>query len=207
MSGGDTPDGWRHRVVAHSDLDATDRPGEPATAIEYRVDAERTVRLLGETLSRLHAVELHDDEPAASLTPAVVAAAAAAGLRAGSLAPERGAAYAHLGPERLVEVLVEGAATAAARSGPPVLTHGSPCLSNLRCARGSAVGFVAWEAAAPADRHRDLAVAARSVAEDLTPVLVPVLFEHYRGPRPDPILLDWWSLAAELLVVRVPAQG
>jgi DNA repair protein RadC len=50
-------------------------------------------------------------------------------------------------------------------------------------------------------------LARRSVAEDLTPVLVPVLFEHYRGPRPDPILLDWWSLAAELLVARVPAPG
>ncbi len=207
MSGVDTPDGWRHRIAVHSDLDATDRTGEPATAIEYRVDAERTVRLLGETLSRLHAVELHDAEPAAPMTPAVVGAAAAAGLRAGSLVAVRGDAYAHLGQERLVEVLVEAAPAAADRSGSPVLTHGAPCLANLRCDLGSAVGFVAWEAAAPADRHRDLAVAARSVAEDLTPVLVPVLFEHYRGPRPDPILLDWWSLAAELLVARVPAPG
>lgn len=191
--------------MARSGLDASGRPGEPATAIEYRVDAERTVGLLAETLSRLHAVQLDGEDHPVPLTPTVVAAAATSGLLAGSLVAGRGAAYAHLGQERLVEVLVEGAAAAAGRCDEPVLTHGAPCLANLRCARGSAVGFLGWDDAAPADRHRDLAVAARSVAEDLTPVLVPVFFEHYRGPRPDPVLLDWWSLAAELLVPRVSA--
>ena len=79
-----------------------------------------------------------------------------------------------------------------------MLTHGSPTLANLRCADGSAVGLVAWSGAAVADRYRDLAVAARSVAVDLAPILVPVFFDHYGTTSPDAVLLDWYSLAAEL---------
>jgi hypothetical protein len=32
----------------------------------------------------------------------------------------------------------------------------------------------------------------------MAPVLVPVLFDHYGEHAPDPIRLDWFSLAAEL---------
>ena len=49
-----------------------------------------------------------------------------------------------------------------------------------------------------ADRHRDLAVAATDVASRLGPMLVPVFFDRY-GARPDPLRLDWWALAHQLL--------
>ena len=49
-----------------------------------------------------------------------------------------------------------------------------------------------------ADRYRDLAVAARSVAVDLAPILVPVFFDRYGTTAPDAVLLDWYSLVAEL---------
>jgi aminoglycoside phosphotransferase len=195
------------RLIARSGLDATGQPGEPATAVEYRVDAERTVRLLGETLARLHAVELAPDECSAALTPERIAASAAEAVAAGRVASDRTPAYAHLPAERLLQVLTDGAPQIAARSEPPVLTHGAPTLSNLRCERGSAVGFVEWDAVAVADRYRDLAVAARSVARHLVPILVPVLFEHYRASSPDPVRLDWYSLAAELLVPSGADQG
>ena len=43
--------------------------GEPATSIEYRVDAERTVRLLAAALAALHATELSDGERACGARP------------------------------------------------------------------------------------------------------------------------------------------
>ena len=167
--------------------------------MEYRVRPERTVELLADTLARLHAVELSDDERAgASALPMLAERSARRTVQVGSPGPS-----AHRRtPTSATTASCRSSAAApplpTARSGTPVLTHGSPTLANLRCANGSAVGLVAWSGAAVADRYRDLAVAARSVAVDLAPILVPVFFDRYGTTSPDAVLLDWYSLVAEL---------
>jgi len=120
----------------------------------------------------------------------------------GGSSPKQGFLSAHR--QRLVAILRSGAPTPE-RSRPPVLTHGAPRLELLRCRDGAAVGFVGWEGAAVADPYRDLAVAARSVATGLGPMLVPALFERCGIDRPDPILVDWYALVDQL--ERLAARG
>ncbi len=187
-------------LVARSGLDARGLPGEPATSVEYRVDAERTVQLLADVLADLHATELTAADRDSAVGAEQYASAAAAAHVDGRLRrDERSAAYAHMDDERLVEVLVGGAPGAAARRDRWVLTHGAPTLAHLWCARGSAVGLVGWDRPAVADPYRDLAVAAHCIATEMAPILVPVLFERYGERSPDPVRLDWFALAAELL--------
>ena len=184
---------------------AADGDGVPASSPEYRFDVEHTVGLLAGALARLHSTPV--SEPVGPLDPDQVVAQARAALEAGSLSADRlAAAYRHVEPVRLVEILAEGRSArlddaAEAR----VLTHGRPTLDALRCQDGVVLGLAGWERAALADRYRDLAVAASSVATDLGPMLVPTFFERYaaaandaRYDHPDPLRLDWYALAAEL---------
>ncbi len=189
-------------LVARSGLDATgaDAPGGDvvaATEAEYRYDPERTVGLLAGALTRLHAVTVPDGTVPV-LDPGSLVARAERALDEGLLHAEGlDDAYAHMAPERLVAILRSGA-PAEERSRPPVLTHGAPTLEHLRCRDGAAVGFVRWDGAAVADPYRDLAVAARSVATGLGPMLVATLFERCGIDRPDPVLVDWYALVDQL---------
>lgn len=196
---GTTADG-EPGAVARSGLDARGRPGEPATSVEYRVDAERTVGLLAEALASLHATVLTPEDQRAALGPPKLVEMARTAVAASDSRTGRQGAYAHLDDDRLLEILAEGADRIGTRVDPPVLTHGAPSLAHLWCDRGRLVGLVGWSHPAPSDRYRDLAVAARSIATDLTPALVPVLFERYGEVQPDPVRLDWYALAAEMIL-------
>lgn len=197
-------DAARRAAVAEG-LVAEPRAGVPASSPEYRFDVEHTVGLLASSIARVHAVTLpQGSDP---LAPDDLVALAREALAAGQLRTESLAeAYRHVEPARLVEILAEGRGTRLGRADePPVLTHGRPTLDALRCEDGAALGFAGWERAAVADRYRDLAVAASSVATDLGPMLVPTFFERYaaavhddRYDHPDPLRLDWYALAAEL---------
>lgn len=201
-----TPSEALARAIARSGLDATDLGGDPATSIEYRAQAEHTVGLLASTLARLHGLDpvgpvtSGDTSSLPVMGPAHVVHRARTALAAGELVQPRSAAYRHLADDRLVQVLEQGAEDLAVPDSAVVLTHGAPTIGHLRCRAGSAIGLVGWEQAALGDPYRDLAVAARSVAQQLTPTLVPVFFERYGELRPDARRLDWYSLATELLV-------
>ena len=173
--------------------------GEPATSIEYRVDAERTVAAARPTCSPGCTPTECDAEARRLVLDAreiaTLAATSVGGPRSTST-PRTHRRTPHVTDERLVEILLEGPRAQRLATIRRVLTHGSPTLANLRCDRGSAVGLVDWGGAAVADPYRDLAVAARSVATDLAPILVPVLFDRLRRPSaPIPFRLDWYSLA------------
>ncbi len=196
-------------LVERSGLDATGCAGEPASSVEYRVDAARTVGMLARALADLHSLEVDPlvDQP---LTAADIAGGAdahetvqrdrgePADAGGSSSRPSRTGAYRHMERSRLAEILVDGAPGIDDRSTRRVLTHGAPTLSQLWCAKGELVGFVGWGRAAVADPYRDLAVAARGIAEEMPPVLLQVFFEQYGLDHPDPIRLDWYSLADEL---------
>ncbi len=178
------------QLLAASGADATSNADAvPASNVEYRFDPERTVGLLARSLAVLHSIVPPTEEQALS-TSAVLADRTADPIRADQL--DEG--YAHMSPDRLLEILADSEPSA---DGPLVVTHGDPTLDTLRCVDGKAVGFVDWEGAGVADPHRDLAAAAASIAANLGPMLVPVFFETY-GRRPDPSRLEWWSLALQL---------
>jgi aminoglycoside phosphotransferase len=217
------------RTIAATGLDATGRNGTPASEPEYRFDVESTVAMLARTLASLHDHRVAGADGIAVLTPDGIVAEVRSSVRDGALCSESlSAAYRHMPIERLVQILDDTrppsptppeAASAApgdapSRSatskdasgvGPLVPTHGRPSLDRLHGKGGAPLGFVGWERFALADPYRDLAVAARSVANDLGPMLVPALFDHYFAARqpggfgtPDPVRLDWYALAAEL---------
>jgi aminoglycoside phosphotransferase len=190
--------GHMAELLAIRRLDATGVDGSPADGVEYRFDIEHTVGMLAEVLAQLHSTPVADAAAAGAvrLSPADLVDEA---RRAAPAPPRLSAAYQHMSRDRLLEVLAESAPRDSAEQA---LTHGRPVLGNLRCHRGVPVGLVGWDGLALADVHRDLAVAARSIAADLGPVAVPGFFEAYSrssdGWMPDVVRLDWYALAAEL---------
>jgi aminoglycoside phosphotransferase len=191
-------------VVRRAGLDATGAEARPASDPEYRFDPQATVAMLADALARLHALDPGGCEALGGapgetgrLTLEAVVARAEQEV-AGTGSPGLDAAYGHMEPGRLLEVLTAGAVDLGEPDASDlVLTHGAVSLSALRCHQGRALGFRGWSSAAVADRHRDLARAATVVAGSLGPMLVPELFERY-GRRPDPRRLDWWALADQL---------
>lgn len=186
-------------------LDADSAPDSdegiaPGTAPEYRFDAERTVAAFGDHLARLHRVGVGDTGPA--FEPAVLVDAARRRLAAGELvADELAPTYRHMAPDRLVQILGDGLdeVVERARAERPVLSHGRPVLGSFRFRRGEPLGFTDWAAVTVADRHLDLAVAASDVAGVFGAVVVPVLFDAYGDPPPDPQRIDWFALADALV--------
>ncbi len=186
-------------AIRRSGLDATGRSGEPATSIEYRVDAEGTVRRLGLVLAQLHRTELNAAELGAVLGPLELVERARRSVeRPLADRPPRSASYRHVDDPRLVAILEGGASRVAQRSTRTALTHGRPTLGTLWCFRGDALGLLGWAEAAIGDPHRDLAVAAGSIAAEFTPMLVPAFVDAYALFSPDVVAMDWYALAAEL---------
>lgn len=189
-------------------LVAGDDEGAPATDPEYLATPELVVDLLGTALGHLHACPTVG-AGVPELRPPDLVERARRRLAEGRIAPDSlPVSYRHMAPERLVDVLAQGAERAAT-GWAPVLSHGSPTVAHLRCRDGRALGFSHWEGAALADRHLDLAAAAADVAATLVPALLPQLVDRYLAtspdmPPPDPLLLDWYALAAVLVPVGPP---
>lgn len=153
------------------------------------------------------------------------ALAAAEGAVADGWTPSAGSPYAGVEPDRIVEVLRDGAARAEQRSSTPVPTIGRATFANLMLPepgdgpdlsgapnltfrrpskRSERPRFADSSDAALSDPYRDLAVAAADVVATFGPGAVLGLTAAYVEARPsieplDPIRLDWWSLAAAVL--------
>lgn len=181
--------------------------GTPLSDTGLLMEFDRCISVLAATLDRLAAsvVAAGGPESVSSdgadvwRSPAGIADAAANRLAAGSIDPGRlSAAYRSIQPERLVESLAERVDLVAGRSGALVLSNGAPVFDNIVVADGELVGLVSWERAAFADRHRDLAVAASGLVAFSGPAPIPALFSRLATDA-DPVLLDWYLLAVDLL--------
>ena len=187
-----------HPLVVERDVGAI---GRAASDPEYRSDPERTVTMLATLLG-----ELHDEHPAPGSLPVVAAVDVAEGLhrsheRGELVAARLDPAYRHMSLDRLVDVLVEGAASLGDRPV-DVLTHGAPTLEHLRVDDGRALGFTAWQLAALGDPARDLAPAVRSLVATYGPGVVPAFFARYPHPTPPVTVIDWYALADALGACR-----
>lgn len=185
----------RAHLIAIGVLGEGSRRGDAHDAL---VRPETTVGALGAVLARLHAAEVPQwlvgrlsRRTPADLVDAASRAVTDGRVTSGSLA----AAYRHVPPERLLEILEEGAATIEVDT--EVLTHGAPTLDRL-CGEVVAEALDDWQRAALADPHLDLAIAARDLVARLGPAVVPVLADAYAPGRIDPRRLDWYALAVEL---------
>jgi aminoglycoside phosphotransferase len=162
------------------------------------VRPEATIGALGSVLSRLHRSRPPEALAArlARRRPADLLDEARRAVKGDGPAPAPGGPYAHLPPRRLLEVLEAGVGRVGHEAA--VLVHGAPTLDRL-CGESVPDGLDDWARVAVADPHLDLAVAARDVVARLGPPMVPVLARSYGAESIDPIRLDWYSLAIELI--------
>ena len=194
-AGGDRADRLGQLIVTSS-ADAGGR-GISSIEPEYRLDAERTISRLATTLAGIHRVPI---EPIGLRTDTSVTLGPGDLIRqAEQTTGEVGTAYRHMTRERLLHVLREGAAAIATPPADLVLVQGSPTLANLRFDGPDAIGFEDWSGAALGDRYLDLAIAARDVAAIFGPAPIQAFFGEYGLELPDPVRLDWYLLAAELV--------
>jgi aminoglycoside 3'-phosphotransferase-2 len=119
---------------------------------------------------------------------------------ASGLVDERDFAAAHVG-RAAADLFQELVATRPADED-VVLTHGDYCLPNVILRSGTIggpglAGFVDVGRAGRADRHRDLALAARSITYNLGAAWVAPFFAHYGLAAPDPAKLAFFELLNE----------
>jgi aminoglycoside 3'-phosphotransferase II len=87
-----------------------------------------------------------------------------------------------------------------------VFTHGDYCLPNILLDRQPSRinGFIDWGHGGMADRYKDLALAARSLARNFGKQWVPLLFEEYGRPTPDQEKLKFYRAMDEITFYMVP---
>ncbi|MDY7103403.1 MAG: phosphotransferase [Actinomycetota bacterium] len=161
---------------------------------EHRMDLRATIAAIAGGLRELHDTVAVDDCPFdARYETEVDAVAARLGAGLVDVAHLR-PALARIKPERLVEIL-----RTSPRKGDDdlVVTHGDAAMPNVLVAAGSCTGLVDLGRLGVADRHRDLADCATSLAANIGPEALPPFFEAY-GIEPDAARLDQHTLIAEL---------
>lgn len=80
-----------------------------------------------------------------------------------------------------------------------VVIHGDPSLPNLMLGSGGFAGWVDVGRVGVGSRWCDLMIAATTVASNLGPMLVPVLFEAYGADPADTLAIDAYQLVEQFL--------
>lgn len=180
----------------------TDSDSAPASHEMYLMQIETTLGLLGRALSMVHSVALdlaNTNDDLETIAPATIVQQVRDLPPKPSGSPGISSAYAHMSRPELLTALVDGADAVTERADAPVLLQGTATLDNLRLNAFEIRGFSKWESVNRGDRHFDLAVASRDVVERCGPNGVAVLLDSYGLDLVDPVRLDWYSLALELL--------
>jgi aminoglycoside phosphotransferase len=174
--------------------------GSPATDPDHHQDPDALVLALAAGLRRVHDLPIDGFAGPTGVGPRVERARDRV---------ERGLvdradfepAYARFTPERLLELLLDARPTAAEEL---VVVHGDPTLSNLLLGPGAdgrlaVTGYLDVDRAGVADRYLDLAIAARSLATNLTPEALGPFFHAYGIEAPDLLKIDFYVLLDEFM--------
>ncbi len=158
-----------------------------------RLDSDRTLAAFATTLATLHAVPINDC-PFDSRN-AIRLADAEARVQSGLVRPEHlDVAYRQQSPERLLAVLHD----TLPDTEELVVTHGAYSLDNVMLNDGEVVGMLDVGRLGVADRHADLALAARSITRQLGPDAVGRFMIAYGLEWPDSRKIDFYLLLREL---------
>lgn len=167
-------------------------PGEDGAHLLHRVDSSRTVRAFGEALAALHALPVEGCPFDGRIERRL--ADARARVEADLVVRDRlDPPYRRHEPSRLLEVL-EGSVPDGEDL---VVAHGDYALDNVVLDDGAVVGYLDVGRLGVADRHVDLALAARSLARLVSPEAIPPFLLAYGLAWPDSRKIDFYVLLRE----------
>lgn len=168
--------------------------GSDASRPEHGAEPERLIQALGQTLRRFH-----DTTPVAGCPFDSTTATALAWARqrieadlvdAADFAP----LYSGLTPAELFEMMM---ATGVPSDDDQVVLHGDFCVPNVIVHQGAVSGLVDLGRCGVGDRHRDIAIAARSMAYNFGGPAVGLFLDAYGLDRPDLARLDFYVMLDE----------
>lgn len=167
-------------------------PGRMAHDAAFAGDVPRVVRLLAAGLRTLHTLDMRDCPFDQSLAVALAAAGERVRRRLvdeSDFDDERQGRTAH---DLYAELLATRPTTEDA-----VFTHGDYSLPNVLLDGEGIGGFIDWSRSGIADRHADLALAARSLAHNWGAEWVPLLFAEYGIAPVDAAKVAYYQLLDE----------
>jgi aminoglycoside 3'-phosphotransferase II len=177
----------------HEWLVLTALSGSDATSPDH-LDPEGLVRLLGECLRRFHDLAPAPSCPfdATTDTDLVRAKERAAAGRVDE--DDFEPIFAGMTASALYDLLV---ASRPAGDDDLVVLHGDYCVPNVIVDGGVLSGYVDVGRAGVGDRHRDLGIAARSIAQNFGGHAVGAFMDAYGVDRPDLARLDFFVMLDE----------
>jgi aminoglycoside phosphotransferase len=160
----------------------------------FRADMPRLVRLIAAGMRQIHSISIEDCPFDQRLDTRIEAARV---RMINGLVDEDDFDPQRRG--RSAEELYPGLLADRPRTEALVFTHGDYCLPNIIIDPANRVisGFIDWGSAGIADRHQDIALAARSLEYNFGAEWVPLLFEEYGIELIDPAKIEYYKLLDE----------
>lgn len=168
--------------------------GSDATRPEHQMDVERLVRTLGEGLRTFHDGATVGDCPFDATTP-VALERARARMEAGRVdETDFEPLYLGMSSRELFQLVVD---SVPAGGDDLVVLHGDYCVPNVILEDGVVSGYVDLGRVGVGDRHLDLGIAARSIANNFGGHGVGPFLDAYGIDQPDLARLDFFVMLDE----------
>ncbi|MDZ7678075.1 MAG: APH(3') family aminoglycoside O-phosphotransferase [Acidimicrobiales bacterium] len=178
----------------HEWLLTTALVGSDATRPEHQMEVERLVHVLGEGLRTFHDRAPVDDCPFDATTP-IALERARARMEAGRVdETDFEPLHAGLSSHELFQLMID---SVPGGDDDTVVLHGDYCVPNVILEDGAISGYVDLGRVGVGDRHRDLGIAARSIANNFGGHAVGPFLDAYGIDQPDLARLDFFVMLDE----------